>query len=103
MKITRSIIIASALIATAAPAAEKKSLPPRPPEVAKQAAKPALPVTVTVTATKVGGPVDGLDKAGMALFLAGKAVFSRVFAPDTGLGPKFNNSSCAACHEVPVV
>src|SRR5437899_6666299 len=30
-------------------------------------------------------------------------VFSRVFTPATGLGPLFNNNSCATCHEVPVV
>jgi len=38
----------------------------------------------------------------MQRFLAGRKVFERVFTPDTGLGPLFNSSSCAECHETPV-
>ena len=44
------------------------------------------------------GPVDGLTTAELAAFARGDAEFERRFAPSTGLGPIFNNASCAACH-----
>ncbi len=86
----RIIAILLALWSGCAIAAELPRPKPAPP------AKPAA-------APMVGGPVDGLGRAGIALFNQGKDVFSRVFTPETGLGPLFNNVGCAACHEVPVV
>lgn len=44
------------------------------------------------------GPVEGLTNAELAAFARGDAEFERRFAPSTGLGPIFNNASCAACH-----
>ncbi len=44
------------------------------------------------------GPVDGLTTAELAAFARGDAEFERRFAPSTGLGPIFNNASCASCH-----
>jgi CxxC motif-containing protein (DUF1111 family) len=44
------------------------------------------------------GPIDGLTTAELAAFARGDAEFERRFAPSTGLGPIFNNASCAACH-----
>lgn len=44
------------------------------------------------------GPVDGLTTAELAAFARGDAEFARRFAPSTGLGPIFNNASCASCH-----
>ena len=43
-------------------------------------------------------PVPGLTDAEMAAFARGDAEFSRRFAPNTGLGPIFNNASCFSCH-----
>lgn len=43
-------------------------------------------------------PVDGLTDAELAVFAKGDAEFSRRFAPNTGLGPIFNNTSCFSCH-----
>ncbi|HVE77397.1 MAG TPA: di-heme oxidoredictase family protein [Gemmatimonadaceae bacterium] len=43
-------------------------------------------------------PVPGLTAAEMAAFARGDAEFSRRFAPNTGLGPIFNNTSCFSCH-----
>lgn len=43
-------------------------------------------------------PVPGLTDAEMAAFAKGDAEFSRRFAPASGLGPIFNNSSCFSCH-----
>jgi CxxC motif-containing protein (DUF1111 family) len=44
------------------------------------------------------GPIDGLSGAELAAFTRGDAEFGRRFAPNTGLGPIFNDVSCAACH-----
>jgi len=42
--------------------------------------------------------LPGLTAAEMAAFVRGDAEFERRFAPSTGLGPIFNNVSCASCH-----
>ena len=43
-------------------------------------------------------PVDGLSAAELAAFAEGDAQFGQPFSPGTGLGPIFNNVSCASCH-----
>ncbi|MGQ0814716.1 MAG: di-heme oxidoredictase family protein [Gemmatimonadota bacterium] len=43
-------------------------------------------------------PLPGLTTAELAAFARGDAEFERRFAPATGLGPIFNNASCASCH-----
>ena len=44
------------------------------------------------------GPVEGLTPAELAAFARGDAEFGRPFSPLEGLGPIFNNVSCASCH-----
>ncbi len=44
------------------------------------------------------GPLDGLTPEELAGFIAGDEQFGQPFTPSTGLGPVFNNVSCAACH-----
>ena len=44
------------------------------------------------------GPVDGLTPTELSAFVRGDEEFARRFAPNTGLGPIFNDVSCAACH-----
>ncbi len=44
------------------------------------------------------GPIDGLNRPELAAFARGDAEFERQFAPNTGLGPIFNDVSCATCH-----
>jgi CxxC motif-containing protein (DUF1111 family) len=46
-----------------------------------------------------GEPLQGLTPALLARFQAGKAIFERDFDPPGGLGPVFNNTSCAKCHD----
>src|SRR5262245_66455367 len=60
-------------------------------------ARPAPPAPV------VGGSLPGLTQEQRQRFDAGRAVFRRVFSPETGLGPFFNSTSCAECHETPAV
>lgn len=43
-------------------------------------------------------PMPGLSANELAAFARGDAEFERRFAPATGLGPIFNNASCASCH-----
>lgn len=43
-------------------------------------------------------PFPGLASDLQIMFNQGDANFERVFSIDTGLGPLFNNSSCAGCH-----
>lgn len=43
-------------------------------------------------------PVPGLTPAELRAFARGDVEFGRRFAPATGLGPIFNNASCASCH-----
>ncbi len=43
-------------------------------------------------------PLPGLTPEEMAAFIAGDQQFGKAFAPADGLGPIFNNVSCASCH-----
>lgn len=43
-------------------------------------------------------PIGGLSASERAAFVRGDAEFARRFSPLTGLGPIFNDASCAACH-----
>jgi CxxC motif-containing protein (DUF1111 family) len=48
-------------------------------------------------------PLSGLTQAELSRFNQGRAVFERFFDESAGLGPLFNEASCAECHEDPVV
>jgi CxxC motif-containing protein (DUF1111 family) len=48
-----------------------------------------------------GGPLPGLTPAERAAFERGKLVFERRFAPEEGLGPRYNATSCESCHSEP--
>jgi CxxC motif-containing protein (DUF1111 family) len=51
--------------------------------------------------TALGDPLPGLADADLAAFEEGKATFEEVEAAADGLGPVFNENSCAACHTGP--
>ena len=48
-----------------------------------------------------GLPLPGLSEQQLAEFRAGRGLFEKVFSPDEGLGPFFNENQCSACHTVP--
>jgi CxxC motif-containing protein (DUF1111 family) len=50
-----------------------------------------------------GDPLPGLTPAQMAEFQAGRADFLEVETEEDGLGPTYNATSCAACHNLPGV
>ena len=58
--------------------------------------------TITTQAPQDGdvfdAPVEGLSQSELAAFARGDGEFERRFAPSGGLGPIFNNASCASCH-----
>ena len=65
-----------------------------------------LAVLLTRSATgdepaSFGDPLPGLTVSQIDQFLAGQDEFGQTEAPDEGLGPVFNNTSCVACHSSP--
>ena len=60
-----------------------------------------LPPTLSASATH-GEPFTNLTAAESDRFIAGKDEFEEVEAIDAGLGPIFNDASCATCHDEPV-
>jgi CxxC motif-containing protein (DUF1111 family) len=62
----------------------------------KPASLPARPLTSAAPA--FGDALSGLDAAQLQAFADGREEFESVETVEGGLGPIFNNSSCAACH-----
>ncbi len=50
----------------------------------------------------IGAPLPGLSAEQLARFEAGRAIFRYPYSPEEGLGPRFNENSCNACHTDPV-
>ena len=50
-----------------------------------------------------GAPLPGITPAEFEEFRLGLADFLEVEAAEEGLGPAFNGTSCAACHNVPAI
>lgn len=48
-----------------------------------------------------GDPLPGLTADERARFDQGLALFDRIFPPEEGLGPFFNENQCSACHTDP--
>lgn len=52
---------------------------------------------------KMGEPLDGLTATELQRFALGRVAFDRVFQVSEGLGPTFNQNSCASCHSNPTI
>lgn len=50
-----------------------------------------------------GTPLPGLTDAQLGQFHAGAALFNKVYLPEEGLGPLFNENQCSACHTSPAI
>lgn len=50
-----------------------------------------------------GAPLPLLSASDSARFVAGMTLFNKVFLPEEGLGPAFNENQCSACHTVPAI
>ena len=64
---------------------------------------PGSNVDESIFADELGGPMAKATAAQLETFEAGREVALRRFDTDTGLGPHFNVTFCAGCHEQPVV
>jgi CxxC motif-containing protein (DUF1111 family) len=64
-----------------------------------------LPCAIAVNAqvSRPGGPLAGISRADLELFRLGLEDFLEVETTEDGLGPAFNGTSCAVCHNVPTV
>jgi CxxC motif-containing protein (DUF1111 family) len=51
---------------------------------------------------EAGKPLDNLTGGQRDQFKKGRVVFNQDFTPKTGLGPLFNGTGCASCHNEPV-
>jgi len=74
-------------------------LPPTSPPPEQQ----PPPADLLGVAPAVGQPLRLLTADQLNLFQIGSGVFQTVFTPENGLGPLFNSTGCASCHENPVV
>jgi len=54
-------------------------------------------------ASRIGEPLPGLTAEELGRFHAGRALFNKVFTPEEGLGPLFNENQCSACHTLPAI
>ena len=57
---------------------------------------------VPVPQPKAGAPLPGLTPAELALFEAGKVIYSTPLEVEDGLGPIFNKAGCFSCHANPL-
>ncbi len=62
---------------------------------------PAPPPVPAVHADALGAALPGLTLEEAERFARGGALFRRVFTPEDGLGPLFNENACNACHTDP--
>ncbi len=62
----------------------------------------AFAVSATPPQPRAGEPLVGLTSAQMQRFQEGRDFYSTPLSREMGLGPAFNQPSCAACHEQPL-
>ncbi|HYL94928.1 MAG TPA: hypothetical protein VET69_03900, partial [Terriglobales bacterium] len=55
-----------------------------------------------ISSIPVGSPLPGLTSDQLTRFTQGQDAFSTVEGVTDGLGPVFNDNSCAACHTATV-
>jgi CxxC motif-containing protein (DUF1111 family) len=97
---SRLVILATILAASSLSALAQPPPPPPPPGPPTPNAGPAAPLQVP---NGFGQILPGATSAERAGFNQGTADFTAAETPQTGLGPIFNDVSCAACHAAPSV
>lgn len=60
-------------------------------------------VTFAQRVVQPGDPLPGITPTEFSEFRLGLEDFTEVETPEEGLGPAFNGTSCAACHNVPTI
>jgi CxxC motif-containing protein (DUF1111 family) len=108
-RLSLTSIAAMILGMTAAQSASAQSLMPTHKGAAKNsgqmASHPSNAVDPGVRggAPGAGGPIGGLTAAEQAFFTAAQASFQVIETVPVGLGPGFNELSCATCHIFPAI
>ncbi|WP_284614609.1 di-heme oxidoredictase family protein [Aquabacterium humicola] len=80
-------LLALALLSPLAPSAQAPS---------------AMPDDQTLRNQYPGTPVPGLTPAQLRAFEHGQVLFSKLWKPADGLGPRFNADACMTCHHNPL-
>jgi hypothetical protein len=62
----------------------------------------AAPLYADTVQPRAGDPIQTLNEALLERFITGKASFNQELTVEGGLGPIFNKTSCANCHNNPV-
>ena len=62
-----------------------------------------VPAVIAQQENLPGSALPGLTSHELELFRVGREDFLEVETPDEGLGPMFNGTSCAQCHNIPTV
>ena len=60
-------------------------------------------VPIDAQSPRIGEPLAGISPASVEEFRLGLEDFLEVETSEEGLGPAFNGTSCAVCHNVPVI
>jgi CxxC motif-containing protein (DUF1111 family) len=63
----------------------------------------AIVLSAQIAVGGIGGPLPGISPVEFEEFRLGLADFLEVETAEEGLGPAFNGTSCAVCHNVPAV
>jgi CxxC motif-containing protein (DUF1111 family) len=92
-----SVLTSLAVMASATVAATN---PPPPPAAKRPKIRPPASVIKPALGTtpRFGDPLPGADASSITAFNAGRDEFMSIETPEGGLGPIFNDHSCAACH-----
>lgn len=105
-----ALVVARA-VATSSPRTPAQVTPVEPaPRVARREPAPMPPHNPDRYAASavgepgtLGGALRAMSPARYALFMEGREAFTTAFTPAMGLGPYFEETSCAACHFHPTV
>jgi len=96
-----TIVLVATLTASLAVAAQQTTEPSGHRHKLRRV--PPLPhPPVDGNAAEFGAPLVGLTSDQIAAFVAGREEFESIETAEGGLGPIFNDSSCASCHSAPV-
>ncbi len=98
----KAAIAAATVTAFAATALAQMSLQPTDHRHKLRHLPPLLHPQPNGNIPQFGDALLGLTAEQLASFVAGREEFESVETVEGGLGPIFNNNSCAACHSAPV-
>ena len=100
LPVTAAVCALTAFVVSGAPSVEPPNppQPPNPPNQDGHHPAPLPPGPRPQAAGRFGDPLPGLTATQLANFTTGLAQFETVDGIEDGLGPIFNDDSCAACH-----